>query len=110
MSRLYGAVDLQHGLVVDVGQLVALQSLVGCRPPQEGFDAERDQLQRAVRGETVPQPVKPRHKSPDTFLHGIQWAWSGKYRAAGSVCVCTSSDSVLWEEILWQRAFFGLIS
>lgn len=110
MRRLYGAVDLQHGLVVDVGQLVALQSLVGCRPPQEGFDAEWDQLQRAVRGETVQQPVKPWHKSPDTFLQGIQWAWSGKYRAAGSVFVCTSSDLVPWEEIPVTASFLGLIS
>lgn len=42
-----GAVHLQCGLVVHVGQLVPLQGLVGRGPPEEGLDPERDQLQGA---------------------------------------------------------------
>lgn len=48
VCRLDGAVHLQHGLVVHVGQPVPLQGLAGCGSPQEGFDPERDQLQRAA--------------------------------------------------------------
>lgn len=48
VCRLYGAVHLQHGLVVHVGQPVALQGLVGGRPPEEGLDPEGDQLQGAA--------------------------------------------------------------
>lgn len=52
VCRLYGAVHLQRGLVVHVGQLVPLQGLVGGGPPEEGLDPEGDQVQGAATERT----------------------------------------------------------
>lgn len=48
VRRLDGAVHLQRRLVVHIGQRVPLHRLVRRCPPQEGLDAERDELEGAA--------------------------------------------------------------
>lgn len=50
VGRLYGAVHLQCGLVVHVGQREALQGLIGSRSPEQRLDGKRGQAERAVMG------------------------------------------------------------
>jgi len=50
VGRLYGAVHLQCGLVVHVGQREALQRLIGSRSPEQRLDGKRGQAERAVMG------------------------------------------------------------